>query len=80
MHKKTFELVEFTGEIDEMLSDDYVEVPPENRKEAAELIRSGKPKVNIHGKTPLSEFAREVKGGNRKERRAEAKRIRKMFK
>ena len=80
MHKKTFELVEFDGEIDEMLGDDYVQVPSEHQAEAAERIQSGNPKVDIRGKTPLSEWARGVKGANRKERRAEAKRIRKAFK
>lgn len=75
MHKKTFEVVEFDGEIDEMLDNDSTVELLECQKEVIEKVE----RVYVKPAS-LSDFAREVTKGNRKERRAEAKRIRKAFK
>jgi hypothetical protein len=79
MHKKSFEVVEFDGEIDEMLEEDAPVGKTMNGDQEGYVYKTQT--VNAHNKPwSLSDFAREVKGGNRTERRAEAKKIRKAFK
>lgn len=79
MNKKSFEVVEFNGEIDEMLDNDAPVGKTTNGDQEGYVYKTQT--INTRNKPwSLSEFAREVSKGSRKERRAEAKRIRKAFK
>lgn len=71
MREKGFEVVDFDGEIDEMVSGDHASTANVSEQKFPSTRR---------GRASLSDFAKEVKGGNRATRRAEAKRIRKAFK